>query len=237
MNEDTPVCNVCSENEPHNCFHACSYLICKDCMIKWVKIQENNDIVYECPQCKQKSKFILTKNITDSTPEYDKNFSKYCKENDLVEDIIEKFQQLNENSDDFDFGGVPIEISFQTSDPMLQAEAQSDIANILRHLPQIIQSRTPTVNTTTQTNVNTNTPLPTPRTRVNVTEIPLGNIFSPPPVPSNRRNVPFPFFGGNHLPRRRIYNHHFNQRNNVRQDMHHMLDEVMDRYGYNNNYF
>ena len=146
-------CNVCynEEVETKKCFYDCSFKYCNTCLAKIIKIK-NKKPVFECSHCKRECVYTLNKNITEETLSYNKNFSDFCRNNtDILDEIFEIYENSEPNGT-FNFGSVPIEISFQTEDPMVQAETQSDIANILRHIPHIFGA---TNTTTTQTNVNT----------------------------------------------------------------------------------
>jgi hypothetical protein len=146
-------CNICFEDEVETktCFHRCTHESCNKCISKWIKIV-NKQPVFECPQCKRGCTYIDSEKITDNISSNDKDFSEFCKNVPCILDgIIQKYK--NENS--FNFGSVPIEINFQTDDPMTQAESQSDFANILRHFPNLLNPSS----STTQSNTRATPPI------------------------------------------------------------------------------
>lgn len=112
-------CPICMENKTKyvRCFHQCKTNICKSCFKKMLKLDENKDVCYTCPVCRQKS----IRHIKN-------NFTKYCRGHlDVCEAIIKLFEceKLSEEWDhdqqinlirymvELDISNMPIHIQDQ----------------------------------------------------------------------------------------------------------------------------
>ena len=77
-------CPICFEScrKYVRCFSECKTQICKMCFKKLIKLDDNNDVSFCCPVCRQTS--IRHKH---------KNFTKYCRGHlDVCEVIIKLFE-------------------------------------------------------------------------------------------------------------------------------------------------
>ncbi len=84
-------CPICMENKTKyvRCFHQCKINICKCCFKKMLELNENKDVSFTCPVCRQVS-IRHQKN----------NFTKYCRAHlDVCETIIKLFESQKLSQD------------------------------------------------------------------------------------------------------------------------------------------
>jgi hypothetical protein len=114
-------CPICFEKARKyvRCFHQCRTNICKSCFKKMLQLDNNKDVSYTCPVCRQKS-----------IRHRDNKFTRYCRAHlDVCESIIKIFEneklseewELDQQMDfvsrliELDISNMPIHIQDQYS--------------------------------------------------------------------------------------------------------------------------